>query len=55
MKNITLQRMDFFNRLARGIAQNPEAFPRGADGVALHLENIHGHERGHAITICMSI
>ena len=47
-KYTTLQRMDFFNRLARGIAQNPEEFPRGADGTALHLENIHGHERGHA-------
>ena len=43
-----LQEMDFANMLARSVAANPAEFPKDADGIALHLENVHGHERGHA-------
>ena len=55
MKTITydkeaeaLQRIDFLNLLARGVANNPEEFPKDADGIAIRLENIRGHERGHS-------
>ncbi|MCR5322959.1 MAG: transglutaminase-like domain-containing protein [Lachnospiraceae bacterium] len=43
-----LRRIDFLNMLANGIANNPEEFPKDAEGIAVHLENVSGHERGHA-------
>ncbi len=44
-----LSRVDFLNRLARGISASPDEFPKDADGIALRLENVRGHERGHSV------
>ncbi|MCR5215452.1 MAG: hypothetical protein K6C69_00695 [Lachnospiraceae bacterium] len=43
-----MKAIDLLNMLARGIKDNPEEFPKDEEGIALRLENIHGHERGHA-------
>ena len=47
MKTITydkeaevLQRIDFLNLLARGVANNPEEFPKDADGMKGYLTKI---------------
>ena len=43
-----LKEIDFANMIARGVAGNPEEFARGEDGIALRIENIRGHKRGHS-------
>ncbi len=43
-----LRAIDLFNFLARGIINDPEEFDKGEDGIALRIENINGHERGHS-------
>ena len=41
--------IDMANVIARGVAENPSDFPRDEEGIALRLENIRGHERGHSV------
>lgn len=43
-----LQQIDFANVIMSGLKANPDEFQKGEDGVALHIENIRGHERGYS-------
>ncbi len=43
-----MRTIDLLNMLARGIENNPEEFTKDEEGIAIRLENIHGHERGHS-------
>ncbi|MBP5183605.1 MAG: hypothetical protein J6113_00675 [Lachnospiraceae bacterium] len=44
---MVLKNIDVLNVLASGVASNPEEFKKDADGIAIRLENIFGHEHGN--------